>query len=75
MTHIDQLTDEQREQAEELAGWKNRQLPAESEHNTIETDIRIQGYIDSIEFEFEAAGINPDEIVVWSEQRECWTVA
>lgn len=75
MTYTDQLTDEQRKQAEELAGWKNRQRPEESEHNSIETDSRIQENIDYLDHVLEADGINPDHVVVWSDDRGCWTVA
>lgn len=75
MTYSDQLTEEQLETARELAGWRTRQDDAESVNNTIETDIRIQTMIDTLDAELEADGINPDHVVVWSDERDCWTVA
>jgi hypothetical protein len=67
-----ELTEEQREIADNLAGWKNI---LQDEDATVETEERASARIFELETELEDMGLNPDHVVVWSSDRGTWTVA
>lgn len=70
-----ELTDEQRDAADNLAGWKNSLYEASMGDYSMESITRAERGRDAAEAELEGLGIDPDSAVVWSESRACWTVA
>lgn len=70
-----ELTDEQREAADTLAGWKNYLFEATMSDYSVSTIERAENGRDAAEEALEALGIDPETAVVWSDARGCWTVA
>jgi len=71
----DELTDEQKDMAHNLAGWKNSLYEATMSDYPIDSITRAERGVEAAEQELTDEGIDPESVVVWSDTRGCWTVA
>ncbi len=72
--HTEELTEEQRELADNYAGWKNDLYEAVMSDYSVATILRAEAGRDAAFYALEAEGIDADDVVVWSEERGCYTV-
>ncbi len=69
------LTDDQRELARDLVSWKNYLYEATMSDYTIETINRAQKGRDEALEALEAAGVDPEQAVIWDNTGGLWKIA